>query len=189
MAARFAGPDGSELIGYTDRWSVAPGERIQLMASSSTSPVTVHLVRLRHGDPNPAGPGLRSEPVSSPVDGDYPCSPQTTQSGSFAVLDEAPAGDADLSVWVWTRLPARGRRQVLLARGGLELFVDADGLPSIRFGGACLSARQPLGRESWTWLGVSFADGNVGLHVADELVATRPAGLSAPAGPVTLAAS
>src|SRR5215469_3736807 len=77
MAARLVGPDGSELIGYTDRWSVAPGERVQLMASSSASPITVGLVRLRHGDPSPAGPGLRSQPVSSPVDGDYPCSPQT----------------------------------------------------------------------------------------------------------------
>lgn len=189
MAARFAGLDGSELIGYTDRWSVAPGERIQLMASSSASPVRVGLVRLRHGDPNPAGPGLRCEPVSSPADGEYPCSPQTTQSGSFAVLDEAPAGDAALSVWVWTRLPAGGRRQVLLARGDLELFLDAEGLPSVRFGRACLSARRPLGRESWTWLGVSFSDGNVGLHVADELVAIGPAGLGAPGGPVTLAAS
>jgi N,N-dimethylformamidase len=189
MAARLAGPGGSELIGYTDRWSVAPDERVNLMASSSASPITVGLVRLRHGDPSPAGPGLRSQPVTSPVDGDYPCRPQTTRSGSFAVLHEAPAGDAALSVWVWTRLPARGRRQVLLARGGLELFLDAEGRPAIRFGGVALSAREPLGRESWTRLGVSFTDGNVGLHVADERVATSPAGLGAPGGPVTLAAS
>jgi N,N-dimethylformamidase len=189
MAARFAGPGGRELIGYTDRWSVAPGERIQLMASSSTSPITVGLVRLRHGDPNPAGPGLRREPVPSPVDGDYPGSPQATQAGSFAVLDEAPGGDAALSVWVWTRLPARGRRQVLLARGDLELFLDAEGLPSVRFGGVCLSAEQPLGGESWTRLGVSCTGGKLGLHVGDQLVATGQAGLSAPSGPVTLAAS
>jgi N,N-dimethylformamidase len=92
-------------------------------------------------------------------------------------------------VWVWTPLPALGRRQVLLARGDLELFLDGEGLPSIRFGGMSLSARQPLGRESWTRLGVSLTDGNVGLHVADERVATRPTDLSAPGGPVTLAAS
>jgi N,N-dimethylformamidase len=189
MAARLIGPDGSELIGYTDRWSVAPGERIQLMASSSTSPIAIRLLRLRHGDPNPAGPGLRFEPVSSSVDGEYPCSAHTARSGSFAVLDEAPAGDAVMSVWVWTRLPALGRRQVLFARGDLELFLDAEGLPSIRLGEVRLSARQPLGRESWTRLGVSFSDGNVGLHVAGELVATSPVGLTAPSGPVTLAAS
>src|SRR6266851_9714381 len=157
MAARLASPDGSELIGYTDRWSSAPGERIRLMASSSTSPITVRLVRLRHGDPNPAGPGLLMEPVPSLIDGDYPCSPQTVKSGSFAVLDSAvldsavldsaPAQGSALSVWAWTRLPARGRRQVLLARGFLELFLDADGLPSISFGGVSVAARQPLRRE------------------------------------------
>src|SRR5258705_5842540 len=135
MSARLASPDGSELIGYADCWSAAPGERIRLMASSSTSPITVRLVRLRHGDPNPAGPGLLMEPVPSLIDGDYPCSPQTVKSGSFAVLDSAvldsavldsaPAQGSALSVWAWTRLPARGRRQVLLARGFLELFLDA----------------------------------------------------------------
>ena len=189
MAARIIGPDGSELIGYTDRWSVAPGERVQLMVSSSASPVTVQLVRLTHGDPNPAGPGLRAAPVRSAVDGDYPCRPETVRSGSFAVLDDAPGEGPALSVWAWTRLPARGRRQVLLARGHLELFLDADGLPSIRIGEVCLAARRPLGRETWTRLGVSFADGQVGLHVAGELVTAEPAGLGAPAGPVTLAAS
>lgn len=189
MTARFAGPDGSELIGYTDRWSVAPGERIQLMASSSASPVTARLVRLRHGDPNPAGPGLRTEPVPSPVDGEYPASRQTTRCGSFAVLDDPPAGGSALSVWVCTRLPARGRRQVLLARGDVELFLDPAGLPSVRAGEACLSARRPLGRESWTRLGVSFAGGSVRLQVAGELAATGPAVTGPPGGPVTLAAS
>ena len=188
MAVRLAGPDGSELIGYTDRSSVAPGERIQLMASSSTSPIMVRLVRLRHGDPNPAGPGLRTEPVPSPLDGEYPGGRQTTQLGLSPFSTPRPGGSA-LSVWAWTRLPARGRRQVLLARGHLELFLDTEGLPSIRFGEACLSARHPLARESWTRLGVSFADGSVGLHVAGELVGTELASLGTPGGPVTLAAS
>src|SRR5262249_29319936 len=174
MAARITGPDGSELIGYTDRWSVAPGERIQLMASSSASPVTVQLVRLAHGDPNPAGPGLRAEPVRSAVDGEYPGRPQTVRSGSFAGLCAAPGEGPARSVWAWTRRPAHGRRQVLLARGPLELFLDADGLPSVSIGEVRLSARRPLGRETWTRLGVSFAGGRVGLHVADELVTAEP---------------
>jgi N,N-dimethylformamidase len=189
MAARFASPDGGELIGYTDRWSVAPSERIQLMASATVSPVTVQMVRLRHGDPNPAGPGLRAEPVPSPADGEYRCSRQTVKSGSFAVLDAAPAGGSVLSVWAWTRLPARGRRQVLLARGRLELFLDANGVPSIRFGDVRLPARQALGPGQWTRLGVSFSGGEVRLEVAGIVIATEPTALSAPAGPVTLAAS
>jgi N,N-dimethylformamidase len=189
MAARFASRDGGELIGYTDRWSAAPGERIQLMASATVSPVKLQLVRLRHGDPNPAGPGLRAEPVPSPVDGEYQCSQQTVKSGSFAVLDSAPGGGSALSVWAWTRLPARGRRQVILARGSLELFLDAGGVPSIQFGEVELSARQPLRRQEWTRLGVSFADGELRLEVADNVTAAERASLAAPGGPVTLAAS
>jgi N,N-dimethylformamidase len=107
----------------------------------------------------------------------------------FAVVDSAPLQGSSLSVWAWTRLPARGRRQVLLARGRLELFLDTDGLPSISFGGVSVATRQPLGRESWTRLGVSFAGGKVGLVVAGELVATGLTSLSTSDGPVTLAAS
>src|SRR5258708_3991870 len=184
MAAKIVSPDRSELIGYPGRWCVAPGGRIQVMASSAPSPITVRLVRLGQGAPNPAGPGLRTEPVASPVEGEYRCGPQTTRSGSFAVLDAAPAEGSVLSVWAWTRLPARGRRQVLLARGHLELFLDAEGLPSISFGEVCLSARQPLRRESWTRLGVSFPDGRVGPHVARELDTTQPPLLSPPVGAV-----
>jgi N,N-dimethylformamidase len=189
MTARLIGSDGSELIGYTDRWSVAPGERIQLMVSSSASPVTVRLVRVRHGDPNPAGPGLQTEPVPSPVTGEYPCRRQPIHSGSFAVLDSAGPGHSSLSVWAWTRLPARGRRQVLIARGDFELFLDPDGLPSIRIGEVRLSAHQSLGCHRWTRLGASFTNGRVGLQVADEVVAAAPTSFSPLDGPVTLAAS
>src|SRR5258708_39743405 len=66
MAAKIVSPDGSELIGYTDRWSVAPGGRIHLMASSATSPITVRLVWLRRRDPNPARPRVASGPGAAP---------------------------------------------------------------------------------------------------------------------------
>jgi len=165
--------DGGERLGSTARWPVAPGEGMRGRAAAPTPPSPVRGVRLRHGGPSPAGPGLRSEPVSSSVDGEYPCSPQRTQSGAFAVLDEAPAGDAVLSVWAWTPLPVRGRRQVLLARGELELFLDAEGLPSIRFGGVCLSARQPLGLVVTTPGSIELPEDVVGFVQPDRLCLGR----------------
>src|SRR5260221_13158605 len=63
MAARLASPDGSALIGYTDRWSAAPGLRIRFMASSPTTPIPVRLFRLLYMDPQPAGPEFLLEPV------------------------------------------------------------------------------------------------------------------------------
>ena len=50
--------DGGELIGYTDRWSAQPGDALSLHVSSSLGSLEIDIVRLRHGDPNPDGPGF-----------------------------------------------------------------------------------------------------------------------------------
>lgn len=44
------------LIGYVDRFSARPGERIAVKVSSQLGePYQADLVRIVHGDPNPAG--------------------------------------------------------------------------------------------------------------------------------------
>jgi N,N-dimethylformamidase len=189
MPSRLISADGRELIGYTDRWSVAPGELVTLMASSSDPEVTVQLVRLRHGDPNPAGPGLVTRNVSSSVDGVHSCGQFTCQSGSYAVLDDAGAASSALSVWAWTLRPDRGRRQVLLARGSLELFLNHSGVPAARRGGASVQADGPLRREEWTRLGMSVASDELRLHIGDHVAASAPCAVPPAAGPVTAAAS
>ena len=50
------------LIGYVDRFSGRPGERIAVKVSSRLAePYQADLVRIVHGDANPAGPGLKFE--------------------------------------------------------------------------------------------------------------------------------
>jgi N,N-dimethylformamidase len=45
------------LIGYVDRFSARPGERIAIKVSSQLDrPYRADLVRIIHADPNPAGP-------------------------------------------------------------------------------------------------------------------------------------
>ncbi len=79
----------------------------------------MRLVRLRHGDPNPAGPGFRATPVASAVDGTYPGGVQAIRCGSYAVIaDDAPA--RTLGVWAWPTRPDAGREQVLLQRGAAD---------------------------------------------------------------------
>ena len=83
---------GGELIGYVDRWSAHAGQHVRLMVSTTAPEFSVGLVRLRHGDPNPAGPGFRCTPVASAVDGSYPGGVQEIRCGSYAVIeDDAPA--------------------------------------------------------------------------------------------------
>jgi hypothetical protein len=51
--------------GYSDRLSVAPGERIEFKVSSE-EPGTYRadIVRLIHGDTNPAGPGFKEQVIA-----------------------------------------------------------------------------------------------------------------------------
>ena len=50
--------------GYSDRLSVAPGETIEFKVScEEAAPYRADLVRMIHGDTNPAGPGFREEEV------------------------------------------------------------------------------------------------------------------------------
>lgn len=52
------------LIGYLDRFSARPGERIAVKVSSQLDrPYRADLVRIIHADANPAGPGIKLEDV------------------------------------------------------------------------------------------------------------------------------
>ena len=52
------------LIGYLDRFSARPGERIAVKVSSQRhEPYDADLVRIIHGDANPAGPGLKIKEI------------------------------------------------------------------------------------------------------------------------------
>jgi N,N-dimethylformamidase len=148
--------DGSELIGYTDRWSVAPGDALSLHVSSTHGSVDVDIVRLRHGDPNPEGPGFQFEPVESDLTGTYPAASQVIAAGSYAILTDAPEAQR-MSLWVWTLLPAAGHPQTLVSRGDVRLYLDCDGVPVVDAGGdtRAISA-QPLPRGQWQHLEVEL---------------------------------
>src|SRR5207237_9567989 len=60
-----------ELIGYTSRLSVAPGERLSFMVSSKRPRYEARLVRLIHGDEHAQGPGFKEEEVPSAIVGAY----------------------------------------------------------------------------------------------------------------------
>ena len=56
----------SDIAAYADRLSVRPGETIAFKVSSQLqTPYRAKLVRVICGDANPAGPGLKEEPVTA----------------------------------------------------------------------------------------------------------------------------
>ncbi len=73
-----------KVFGYTDKISVKPGETVQFHVSAEgTGTVNAQLVRLIHGDENPAGPGFIEEEVKCAANGTGEVDKQLTQVGSF----------------------------------------------------------------------------------------------------------
>ena len=164
----------TDIIGYVDRLSVAPGDALRCMVSSRSTQFAASLLRLRHGDRNPDGPGVRETQVVSLVDGTYPGREQALRPGSFAVVRGGvllpQANGFGLALWVWpTRLA--GRPQVVArawtaAACGYSLELDADGRPVLELGGPDkridrLVGAEPLALRSWYRLTVSV-EGSTG---------------------------
>jgi N,N-dimethylformamidase len=127
------------LLGYSDRISVAPGETITFMVSGDGVPrYRAGIVRLIHGDANPAGPGFKAEPLATPIDGTYPGRHQPIAAGSSIQVEPHPelAKQRSLSgtLWIWPTLLEAGPQAVLglgdpAAGGGFVVGVDpADGV-------------------------------------------------------------
>jgi N,N-dimethylformamidase len=120
------------LIGYVDRFSARPGERIAVKVSSqSDQPYRADLVRIVHADPNPAGPGIKLEEIVADFAGTYVSRFQPIHLGSCGVV--TPAGPVTLPdpctivarVQPWL---LDGRPQTMLAiEGGPVLTVAREG--------------------------------------------------------------
>src|SRR3954453_13787334 len=103
-----------DVVGYADRLSVAPGETIRFHVSCESPRYGAKLVRLIHGDENPAGPGFKEEDVESALDGEYPGRVQGFPSGSYVRVEDVPAlrpgGSFELEAWIYPTTPALGRQ-------------------------------------------------------------------------------
>jgi N,N-dimethylformamidase len=75
------------IVGYADRFSLAPGESIAFKVSSgSPAPYSARLVRVISGDPSPMGPGLIEEDITAEFAGDYPSRAQSVHLGSHMMV-------------------------------------------------------------------------------------------------------
>src|SRR5262249_714999 len=79
------------ILGYADRFSVAPGEKIAFKVScEGHAHYHLEIVRLISGDLSPDGPGFREEVVPSGIAGNYPGRHQAIAAGSYAVVPDSP---------------------------------------------------------------------------------------------------
>ncbi|MFL5336501.1 MAG: hypothetical protein ACJ8H8_25835, partial [Geminicoccaceae bacterium] len=160
------------LIGYLDRFSARPGERLEVKVSSQlATPYHADLVRVRHADPNPAGPGMKLIPVPAAWAGEYPSIAKPVPSGSFGRaagrLEVGESFTLLLRVQPWL---LRAVPQVVLALmgegRGLTLSVTKAGFVAEATQGGttarCATAGPPQQR-SWYELTVTVSDGRLAL--------------------------
>src|SRR5215475_13871584 len=125
------------LLGYADRMSVRPGDRLRFMVScEDVSAYNAEVVRLVSGDLHPQGLGLIEHPVTTSVSGTYPGRHQPLRAGSYGIVDE-PGGfdgmqDFALQAMVWPTSPGGHRQEILgrwsnAGRRGWALTLDETG--------------------------------------------------------------
>ena len=175
------------LTGYADRFSVAPGETIAFKVSSAVrEPYQVRLVRVISGDPNPAGPGIKEEPVPASFAPSYPSRVQPVPLGSYLRVPDAPAlrrlGSFTLTATIWPTTPGRGRQGIVArhdprAGRGFALFVDGRGAGALvgdgRGGVATVHVGKPLEERAWYRVWATYDAASRTLTVGQTPLAPR----------------
>jgi N,N-dimethylformamidase len=145
--------------GYADRLSVAPGETIEFKVScDEPGSYRADLVRLVHGDTNPAGPGFKEEAIASAVNGAYEGRHQPIRSGSHVIVDDpggelALTGAFTLHAFVYPTTPGKDGQCILGRRdaesgAGYALTIEGGRL-TLRIGDASVAAGVPLWASCW----------------------------------------
>lgn len=163
-------PDSTFVLGYATPLEAFAGERIQFhLSSDQVTSARAQVVRVRCGDPDPAGPGIQLVDVEALAPRDVALKHQPIQAGSCAVVPVGTALDGlaafTLGAWIWPTTPGASR-QTLMARWsaasgrGWELALDEEGcLEFIVCDGvrrASVRQAEPLRQREWRFVGASF---------------------------------
>ncbi len=160
-----------KILGYTDAWSIAPGETLNVMVSTyGPKRYRADLVRVICGDDEPARNLYREEEIEAPFSGEYPGRQQPIDAGSYAVVPNSPKLAAlesfTVQAWIWPTTPRKGE-QGLITRWdddpalGFALLIDDTGALALRVGDGGgntteVSTGEPLAMRRWYLVSGSY---------------------------------
>jgi N,N-dimethylformamidase len=107
--------DPEHLTGYTNRPKYLPGQWVPTKISARAAG-QARLVRLRHGDTNPVGPGLLYDVVDAVPPVDFAAGHQQLRRGSwgvFALAGPTTVTAFTVTTWIWPTTTDRGTVMVL----------------------------------------------------------------------------
>ena len=121
----------AELMGYADRFSVAPGEKIEFKVSTDFADYEASIVRLIHSGVDGSEFKMETVDAARTQSGRK----QTAYTGSYAKVEHSVAlnltGSFTLQAWIWPTTPDLGEVQGILSKwsqeGGYALVIGAAG--------------------------------------------------------------
>ncbi|MCE5316655.1 MAG: GldG family protein [Parachlamydia sp.] len=199
------------ITGYCDRLTVLPGENIHFYVNCEEPSYQAQLVRIRCGDINPEGPGLKEEEIDSKINGSYTGRTQTIHAGSYAKVPLSRDQHAGLSqladgfcfeTYLYPTLPGKGSQVIFdffQDSHGFYLRMSQQGTLEARFGSTQLRTTQPLISHAWYRILCLFYRGRCYLvqqslnkyhrHLFQAVSADTENAIQFPFRPITLAGS
>ena len=159
-----------KIVGYADTWSVEPGSTIRFMVSSESERYRADVVRLIHGDINPAGPGLKSESFESSVSGEYAGRVQPIRTGSHIRIPYDPRLDLResfrIEAWIFPTTPDKNHQTLISKRDNFELCL-VKGRLEFRVGQEVVQVTQPVAHHTWYFVsaGLDVEGGEIQLTI------------------------
>lgn len=159
-----------QLTGYADKFSVKPGETIKFYVSSKQPKYKAELVRVIHGDPNPKGPGFKTESVPTDIDGEYHGYEQVLYGGSHVIVDDAASFNIEnsftITSWIYPTMPDSGKSQAIVTKlskegtKGYGFFINKRGELALWAGDGnssdCVTSGRKLRKSNWYFVAASF---------------------------------
>lgn len=178
-----------QIVGYTDRMSVRPGEKIAVKVSceGGAADYQADIIRLICGDDSPAGPGFKAIPVPASINGRYPGRRQAVNAGSFVYVPGGVALDGKSGITVaaliWPTLLDKEENQTILScrrsdGAGFAVALDAQGRVQFSISGGGRSAEVTAGaavrQRCWYQLIATYDAAHGSLRVARRNLAPLP---------------
>ncbi|HEY1515926.1 MAG TPA: N,N-dimethylformamidase beta subunit family domain-containing protein [Solirubrobacteraceae bacterium] len=189
VAPRLRGDELMDVVGYSSRLVVAPGETVRFMVSSRAPRFEAALVRLIHGNPDPRGPGFKEEDMSSEFAGEYPGVEQPLRPGSYVRVQSHEALELSrgfaVAAWIWPTLPGEEEQAIVTRwseaeQRGFALILDESGSLALRLGAdgdtlVVVSGSGPLTARTWYRVTAVVGVNEVSLsHRAETVYGTEP---------------
>ncbi len=161
--------DSTSILAYASQLSVAPGDEIAFhIGSERVRETETSIVRVRCGDPDENGPGLKLIEMPSAIDGRTPIEPQPIHNGSYGTVEDTlvlpSLRSFTFGCYVYPTLIGSTIDQTVVSRwngrddAGWRLDIDTEGFAVLTVGHAGhlsqIRSPVPLLNREWIFLAV-----------------------------------